>query len=54
MKIVMNHGDTVGREVNIQLDRVSAELDGSSESGQSIFRKLARGAAMADAFDAAS
>jgi hypothetical protein len=54
VEVVVDDGDTVGCEMDIQLDAVSAELDGPAERGQCVLRKFPRRAAMGDAFDAAS
>jgi hypothetical protein len=54
MKIVVHHDHTIRCEVNVELDAVSAELDGSREGGEGILGILARCAAVADTLDAAS
>jgi hypothetical protein len=52
MKIVVHHDNAVSSEMNVELDAISAELDGSSEGREAILGVVARGTAVADAFHA--
>jgi hypothetical protein len=54
MKIMVHDHYSVSRQMHIQLDRVSAEVDGSRECRKCILGKLAWGAAMANSLDVAS
>ena len=51
--VVVDDWNTVGGLVDIQLDRVGAELDRPGERGESDFRKFAGRAAVSDALHAA-
>ena len=51
-RVVMNDGDVVACDVNVELDSVNAEIERSLKRGDRVFGRLAVGATMGDDFNA--